>query len=35
MYSAARQGNLEAVKVLIDLGAEVDLTAGELVKVAE
>ena len=35
LYSAARQGNLEAVKVLAELGAEVDLNGGELVKAAE
>lgn len=32
LYSAARQGNFEVVKLLISMGAEVDLTKGELVK---
>jgi len=35
LYSAARAGNFEAVQVLIDLGAEVDLNRGELVKPAD
>lgn len=35
MFSAAREGNLEAVKALIAAGARVDLNNGELVKPEE
>jgi len=35
LFSAAREGNLEAVKALIAAGARVDLNNGELVKPEE
>jgi len=32
LFSAAREGNLGAVKCLVDAGANLDLNSGELVK---
>jgi ankyrin repeat protein len=35
LYSAARSGNLEVVRLLVEAGAHVDLNSGELVKQSE
>jgi ankyrin repeat protein len=35
LFSAAREGNIEAVRALIAVGARVDLNNGELVKPEE
>jgi len=35
LFSAVREGNFEAVKVLVSIGAKVDLNGGELVKEQE
>jgi len=35
LFSAARNGNLEAVKYLVEAGARVDLNNGELLKPEE
>ena len=35
LYSAARQGNFDAVKVLVEAGADPNLNGGELVKIQE
>lgn len=35
LFSAARQGSIEAVKVLIEAGADPDLNNGEVVKPEE
>jgi ankyrin repeat protein len=35
LFSAARSGNFEVVKTLIEIGADVDLNGGELVKIEE